>query len=1038
MKTALLRLFKIRENEAYQIFVFFAFALCIQSGAAIGETVANSMFLIHIGVDKLPLIYMLTPFIILFFYIPLYSYFTKKYNEDIFFIYSLAALIITNVVIFLFIQNAELFLAKEYFSFIYYFLLLHATITLITLYTLLWNFIDRFFDIIDSKRVFSIFSAGTATGAIVGGISVSIFSQYFSADSLLIVWAIYNFLALVILLHINKKFKQIDDQEIEEEELPLVKQLLLMFRNLKSSTYVLVLFTVFFVSILLATILEFEYMNILSKDQSVESLALLFAKLYIFANIFNLFVNLFLFNRMVIRFGVKNVLLIQPIAYLIVFSYLSVEIGLSAGILGFFVIQGLLVSIDYNNQNFLYNGINSKIKYEVRTFIENLGEPTAIAVAGFFLFIVGSKLSISEISYIALVLSTAYLVLALILKYQYPKAMIENLKDDWLDLGGNEKILLENLDISEREEALIYADNKEHFVLAARFIYSYNAAKAISILLPFLNTCDKKHFQAGKELFLEILNSQDPEVSREIISWTDANEGNIHLRLKKELGAKGLLSSSKSLDDLEHHDPSRRAAAAVSILNSQYPQHFTMAIDTVYKLLKSSNAQDVIEGLFVLGKSRHTQYAFYAAEFLNQEDETLKLKALEAMYELSDHTLTRLVDPLLSLFNLGTKKERILILKILEKIQDTQSLLPLLTRSALLSAYEKREILSLVESMKLQAIPSLVSIVVDKKFSYSARSIGARGLGKLAFAQFKSLEKDLILNEIAVVYELLHFYQIINHEYEKSKNERLLLLAKYFMDKHVIVLEFILENLSIGGNLPSFELMKNSLRSSNAKNRANAIETIEQSTQKSIFTLLLPLLDQRNINEVMYFYKDNYEIQSADIKNILHLSLFSQREIEVQIAISLLVDFDENYLSHFRDKLLTGPDENIQKSLVQMIEEKKTPWLIQRFEQILKSKKMEGFTIFSLFLMLKKSELQDLSTGDELDPNALCILLEGECQDKSTYYEKGDLVGYETLFIHHDKVHKVKALAPVRILKLQKEAVINSIEVYPEIGLKFL
>jgi len=1038
MKAKVLRLLKIRENETSKVLLFFLFALFIQSGTAIGETVANSMFLINIGVEKLPIIYMTTPFVILFFYIPIYSFYTKKYSEDSFFIYSLVILILTNIAMLFFIQNAEAFIEKSKFDYVYYFLLLYATISLITLYTLLWNFIDRFFDIIDSKRVFSIFSAGTALGAILGGISVSIMTQYFPASTLLSIWALYNFFALVVLLRINKKFKQIDDQEIEEESQPLYKQLFGMFKNLKSSTYVLVLSIVFFISILLATVLEYEYMHILSKDQSVESLAILFAELYIFANIFNLVVNFFLFNRMVIRFGVKNVLLIQPIAYLLVFSYLSIDIGIAAGFMGFFVVQGILVSVDYNNQNLLYNGINSKIKYQVRTFIENLGEPFAIALAGFLLFIVGDKLSIYEIAYVSFILALVYLFFAFVLKYQYPKAMIENLKDDWLDLSKDEKLILDELDLSEKEEVMVYIDDKESFVLVARFIYSYNAALAMKILLHFLNKCDKKHFNKAKALFNEIIESEDPEVNRTVIEWLDLNFYDLNLRLKKELGAQGLLSTKKLIDDLDDDNMSVRTIAAVSVLNSKYPEHFSKAIEIVDRLLNSLNTEEVLEGLFALAKTKHAQYAFYAAEFLDRDEEVIKLKALEAIYELSDNSANMLVNPLLKVFITGTKNERLLSLKILQKIQDTQSIIPLLKRASLLSAYEKRAILSLVEGMDLQSIPSLVTVITDKKFSYSARSIAARALGRLAFAQFKSLEHALILDEIKSVYKLLNFYQTVHRQYETTQDPDLFLMAKYFMDKHYIVLEFILESLSIGGNLPSFELIKTSLRSSNGKSRANAIETIEQSTHQEIFGLLLPLLDQRNINEVMYFYHTKFEYKSLGMIEILRLSLYTQTEIEVKIAMTLLHKYDEDYLMAFREKLQSYCSDPIKKALLSIIEDKQNPELIPSLNKLLRSKKMQEFTIFSLYLMLQQSELVDSKEGDCLNSDALYVLLNGQCQDSNNIYEKDDLIGISSLFIHHSIEDQVSSIGECELIRIHKEAVVDAIEVYPEIGLKFL
>ena len=1035
MKTKLLRFLNIQESESKKIFYFFLFSLFIQAGVAVGESVANSMFLVHIGIEQLAIIYMVTPFLILFIYIPIYTFFTSRYGEDRFFIYSLATLIFVNIGIYFFIENAKDILSKEYYVFVFYFLLLYTTVMVITLYTLVWNFIDRFFDIMDSKRVFSIFSAGTAIGAILGGVLVSFVSEYFGANILLICWSIFSIMAFLILLKIPKKFKSINIEEEEEEPLPIIKQIVAMFNHIRSSIYIMALFAVFFISVFLATILEYEYMAILSKDQSVESLAILFGKLYIVVNIFNLIVNFFLFNKLVIRFGVNNVLLIQPVAYLLAFAYLSVETGVEAGIFGFFIVQGLLVSIDYNNQNLLYNGVNSKIKYEVRTFIENLGEPFAIAFAGLFLFIVGSDLSISQVAYIASAIALLYFILALILKYNYPIAMIKNLKDNWLDLTRDHKEIIEKIPVSKRDEVLEYQDKPQNIILVVEFMREHNAPKAIKILLDFLNTTDKDSYLKSEKILEEMLNSNDPDVMFVIMQWLKDNLPNINILLKKELGAQGLISIDNSLMNINSTDAQEKSASSVSIFNSQYPHHFGKAMDIVHNLLHSKDEADIIEGLHILSKSKHTNYAFYASEFLNFSNEKIVIKALDTIYKLSNNEVNRLATPMLDIFENGSKEQRILSIKILGKIKDTQSIIQILEKIDTVSAYEKYEILLMIEGMGLQSIPALVTVMVEQRFSYFARSIAGRSLGRLAFAQFKDLEKQLILNEIEIVYKLLYFYKIL------SSHKDMVLLSKYFWDKHQVVLEFILEILSIGGNLPSFELMKTSLRSSNSKIRGNAVETIEQSTEYSIFKELLPLLDRRNIDEVMYFYKSNYNVKEYSLEDIVNYSFHSDNKLEVLIAISIIPKIDNNYLKLFREKLLANDNDIIQKALFDTIIESDEINIVDKLQKIIENNKLPNLNIFSLYIMLDDAKMQiyHIADGSSASISGLSILLEGECFIGDNTYNVGDFIGFNKVFSEKKNLMKtVNYQKDIEVLVINEASLINTIEIYPETGIDFL
>ena len=137
MKKVILDFLKIRENESYKIFQFFLFALVIQAGVAIGETISNSMFLVHVGYEQLPIIYILTAIIMLFVYIPVYTYFTNKFSEEKFFFYFMIFLMIVNLGILFFIKSGKEIVGEEFYNYIFYFLLLYTTIVVITVYTLL-------------------------------------------------------------------------------------------------------------------------------------------------------------------------------------------------------------------------------------------------------------------------------------------------------------------------------------------------------------------------------------------------------------------------------------------------------------------------------------------------------------------------------------------------------------------------------------------------------------------------------------------------------------------------------------------------------------------------------------------------------------------------------------------------------------------------------------------------------------------------------------------------------------------------------------
>src|SRR3569833_3638988 len=87
----------------------------------------------------------------------------------------------------------------------------------------------------------------------------------------------------------------------------------------------------------------------------------------------------------------------------------------------------------------------------------------------------------------------------------------------------------------------------------------------------------------------------------------------------------------------------------------------------------------------------------------------------------------------------------------------------------------------------------------------------------------------------------MHYHRILRDSAGNQTGS--IVLCRYYRDMQAIVVDFVLELLSVGGRLPDFELISASLRSNNRRDSANAIETIEQGVERDIFKILLPLID---------------------------------------------------------------------------------------------------------------------------------------------------------------------------------------------------
>ena len=1034
MTSSLLKLLKLRDNEGKKVFLFFLFALLLQSGVSIGESVSSSLFLINIGFKQLPIIYILIPAVIITVYFPIYTSYLKRYTEERFFQISLIFLTIVNIIIIFSIKYLKAYIPPEVFNLLFYFIMLYTIVWATALYTLFWNYIDSFFNILDGKRIFSIFSAGTAIGAIVGGALVTILTKYISAVDLFLFWSLFSIATLIILRTISKTYKPIPVEEDEEDEGGIVEQLIFMANALVKSPYVLYLTAAFFISIVLLTTLEFEYMGIISKDQTEESLAALFGKLFVVVNIFNLIVNFFFFNRLVLSYGVRNMALIQPIAYLAAFIYLSVSREFEAALFGFFVVQGITVAIDYNNQNLLYNGIKSNIKYRVRTFIENLGEPLAVAVAGILLVFLSDQTLPYFVAYFGVALAFFYFVIILFLRSEYPKAMVENFKSDWLDFSYDSNMLLSKVDEDEVLKLSTYVENEHNKELALHIMSQFKQLETLLHLLPYLNNTSRENFEKNRLLLKNLLSYTDAHIPIIVIKWVENNMHNLSLNLIRELGTHGFISIKKISPMFASVDPKRQATSAIVLLNSPFPDDISKANDIIHSLMQNENIEYLKEGIYALGESKHSEYAFFVSKFLTHEHKEVRIKALEAILTLSDNSMNRLVPDILNIFKNSSSTEKETAINILKKIHDSQCIVPLLEDTYILTPFEKRSIIALIEELGLQTIPSIVTILAENRFSYAARSIAARTLSKLAFAQFKTLEEELINNEIELAYRLLYTHYHIEQSLNKESSNRLKLLSTFYRDIHKNTVEFILELLTIGGRLADFEMIKTSLNSNNANSRGNAIETIEQSTDKNIFSMLLPLIDQRSIKESIEFYNSNFNVQEINIHEIINTALNSSNALEQSIALEVVYYTSDSYKQQFRDVMLKNKSLYVKNTLLQLLERKEDKTQIHKLILLSQNYFFASFNVFELSMLIEDSQIIRIKKGEDFFKYGSENIYIPTKIVAPTLTESVIGLGY---FFQEKEPQAALCPEDASYLQLKNKSIIQSIHNYPTMGIIF-
>ncbi|TVQ17499.1 MAG: MFS transporter, partial [Leptolyngbya sp. DLM2.Bin15] len=214
IQSFLQRALKIRDRELSKVIRFTLLGAMLQAGLAIGISSADALFIVEVGSVNLPIVYLLLP-IVMLVYTPIYSYLIGRYGIDRVFNLTLLALILGGSGFFLLLTLFSTSTGLNAPAWFFYVAKLYTWLWYIALYSLFWNFTDGYFDIQDGKRLFPIFSSGTALGTSIGGGIVTVFAQVIATRYLFLIWAAIALLTFPVLYNIKQNLHRLDEEPEE-------------------------------------------------------------------------------------------------------------------------------------------------------------------------------------------------------------------------------------------------------------------------------------------------------------------------------------------------------------------------------------------------------------------------------------------------------------------------------------------------------------------------------------------------------------------------------------------------------------------------------------------------------------------------------------------------------------------------------------------------------------------------------------------------------------------------------------------------------
>ncbi len=820
-------------------------AAVFQAGLTIGTTAGDSLFLSNIGVESLPYIYMIMP-VIMVLYASGFSYMISKVGIRKLIYISVVAVAGVSLSLF-FVLAARDVLSDFQINALYYFIKIFTTVIYIAFYSLYWNFADLYFDMSESKRLFAYLAAGTALGVIFGGLTVTLSAEMLGVPYLFLLWMLLGLLSLPAIFYINKRFTELSITNFDEqEEESAWKVLKNHWGSILKIRYVSLLAGMVFLVSLLAGIAEYQYYDVFSKAYDEAQLAVLLGTLYAGVNVFNLIICAFVFNRLVLRIGVTNVSIIQPVVYILVFAFLLLDYGFNAAIFAFFAYQGMAWSVDNNNYNLLYNALPNANRAQLRTILEGLLEPIATALAGVYLLFYVSRVPAEGISLIGFLGALVLFTFVMFMKRSYLTSLIQNLKSEWLDFSRNLTSHLVSFNDSDRDTLFGKLSLSPSNALSSlKILHAIDDPQTLPVLLRVYD----QHLQSIQQNnrfnkllghFEQFLNSNNYHHIRTLVHWFNENSSRIHPQIAELFAYHGLIHPEKIGHLASAVNTDARNIALVASLHSADLDKVSTAIKHINALLEGSH-DEIISGLRALQYSKNQMYAYTALPFINHSDPSVQLTALKVIRENVGKSEISFIQPVMEVLKDSDDEIHELCIEVLEQINDPICVKPLIMLASEITPTERRHAEDMICGMGKLIIPIVVSVLSDSNAQVISRSLAAKVLYRVAPEHFELVYMDLIAEEMNQV-EMLRTNEFIVRSGGINSPE-LGVLSRFYKDSAKSRLNLILEFLSTAGRLPAYELMVNSLGSTNPKIRAFGLETLEQGVDRVLYSRIIKQLE---------------------------------------------------------------------------------------------------------------------------------------------------------------------------------------------------
>ncbi len=778
-----------------------------------------------------------------------------------------------------------------------------------------WNICNDIFDTRQSKRLFSLITAGGVLGRILGSLSTGVLAQVTGLDNFLLISAGMLLLGAVASRRIGQLFPppitasrtEVSDKKGWSSPIAGIKEMTLLA---KGSLLFVLLAAVRVLPNMVGPMFDFQYSVILDRSFDSEGgLIQFYAAIRGALNVIA-FVVLMFVGKVYTRVGIPNALLFRPGNYFLVFSLLLFRFDILIGIYARISISVLTTTLHNPANNIIINLFPDEFRAKVRPILQVAARAGSLVGS---LILLGLKGFIHArfFSIFGLFFVGTWILVTLRLRRNYSSFLLETLLEKQVDLRELEEVDLSVLVQDKKTLNRLLEGLREETgsaaTLCARILSEAQYPELGDAILSVLPEKDLP-------LQVDLLDLLGPENARPVVpalvEMADTAPRSLLPHLVRTVGR---LAPRENIDFLTRTcEVDEKAVQAEALVGLYHTGMGEKGYPVLSAWLESRDPEDLLLAITTVARAGEEKLEKRLYAILDREtDPRIRARTLETLGILKTAERNERIMPWLQDPSHEVRRAAVSALALDDEKAVGRAVEMLGDESTDVRAAAFKRI----SEVDKRAVPSLLKALHSPK-----RVLKDGILRLLERLEVKDVEfSEFITGEVRSAYQNIFTAQQLK---ALGETPALGLLIQHLGDKNDDSVFTVFRILEVQGGGSQMRTIYRGLKAV-AREKANALEALESTLHPALSRVLVPLLDDIPPEEKLKVAVKQFgvdEDRPSGPSAVLASLLDSDDPITQMCALSII---GEGQMSDFSDKLEAcqdHPDPAVRETVRQALE----------------------------------------------------------------------------------------------------------------------